>query len=131
VLTPKPPLEEEEISLAVPDDLASPASTAIVSLPGEIDVTNAPAVQTLITQALAPGVTVVVADLTATGFCDSAGLRHLLLAHRQIAQAGAQLRLAIPPDGPLGRVTELTGINRYVAVYPTLQRAVDGGPPSG
>jgi anti-sigma B factor antagonist len=127
VLTPELPLEEEEISLAVPDDLASPASTAIVGLPGEIDVTNAPAVQALITEALAPGVTVVVADLTATGFCDSAGLRHLLLAHRQVAQAGAQLRLAIPPDGPLGRITELTGINRYLAVYPTLQLAVDGG----
>jgi anti-sigma B factor antagonist len=100
-------------------------------LPGEIDVTNAGEVLILIAAALAPGVTVVIADLTLARFCDSAGLRHLLLAHRQAASAGAQLRLAIPPAGPIGRVTELTGINRYVAVYPTLQHAVDGRLPPG
>jgi anti-sigma B factor antagonist len=75
-------------------------------MPGEIDVT------------------VVIADLTATRFCDSAGLRHLLLAHRQAGRAGVQLRLVIPPEGPVSRVAELTGIGRYVAVYPTLQLAV-------
>jgi anti-anti-sigma factor len=69
-------------------------------MPGEIDVTNAAEALTLITAALEPGVTVVIADLTATRFCDSAGLQHLLRAHRGAA-AGAQLRLAIPPDGPV------------------------------
>jgi anti-anti-sigma factor len=112
------------------NDLSSP-TTAVVSLPGEIDVTNAAEVLALITAVLAPGVTVVVADLTATRFCDSAGLRHLLLAHRQAVRGGARLRLVIPPRGPVGRVVELTGINRHVPVYPTLQLAVDGARPPG
>jgi anti-sigma B factor antagonist len=72
------------------------------------------------------GATAVIADLTRIRFCDSAGLRHLLLAHRQAARAGVQLRLAIPRTG---RITELTGINRFVAVYSTLQLAVGAGPP--
>lgn len=97
----------------------------MVSLPAEIDVTNAVQVQALVTAALTPGVTVVIADLTATRFCDSAGLRHLLLAHRQAGRAGVQLRLVIPPGSPVDRVTELTGIGRYVAVYPTIELATE------
>jgi anti-anti-sigma factor len=99
----------------------------VVALPGEIDTTNASEIFTLITAAIAPGVLVVIADLTATSFCDSAGLRYLLLAHRHAADVGAQLRLAVPPHGPIGRVVQLTGINRHVPVYPTLQLAADGG----
>jgi len=38
---------------------------------------------------------------------------------------GVQLRLVIPPRGPVGRLVELTGINRYVPIYPTLQFAAD------
>ena len=113
----------------MPDNSAVPISLAVVSLPAEIDVTNAGEVLALVAAALAPGVTVVVADLTGTRFCDSAGLRHLLLAHREATRAGAQLRLVIPADGAVGRVTELTGISRFVAVYPTLQLAADAGAP--
>jgi anti-sigma B factor antagonist len=112
----------------VPDNPAAPISPAVVSLPAEIDVTNAGEVVALVTAALAPGVTVVIADLTGTRFCDSAGLRNLLLAHREAARAGVQLRFVIPPDGAVGRVTELTGISRFVAVYPTLQLAAAGAP---
>jgi anti-sigma B factor antagonist len=114
----------------VPDNSAAPISPAVVSLPAEIDITNAGEVLALVTTALAPGVTVVIADLTGTRFCDSAGLRHLLLAHHEAARAGAQLRLVIPPGGAVGRVTELTGISRFVAVYPTLRLAADAGAPS-
>ena len=114
---------------AVPDDTRLPAPV-IVSLPGEIDVTNAGEVLALITAAAAPGVTVVVADLTATSWCDSAGLRHLLQAH-QAADVGAQLRLAISPDGPISRVIQLTGIGRFVPVYPTLQLVIGDLAPPG
>jgi anti-sigma B factor antagonist len=111
----------------MPDNAAAPISSAVVSLPAEIDVTNAGEILTLVTDVLAPGVTIVIADLTGTRFCDSAGLRHLLLAHRQAARAGVRLRLVIPPDGPVGRIAELTGISRYLAVYPTVQLAACGG----
>ncbi|HEU5385531.1 MAG TPA: STAS domain-containing protein [Streptosporangiaceae bacterium] len=113
----------------MPDNPAAPTSPAVVSLPAEIDVINADEILSLVTAALTPGVTVVIANLTGTRFCDSAGLRHLLLAHRQAARAGVQLRLVVPPDGAVGRVTELTGISRFVAVYPTLQLAADAGAP--
>jgi anti-anti-sigma factor len=61
---------------------APEARLALVALPGEIDVTNALDIYDQITAAaLRPEVTIVVADMTATTFCDGMGLRILLLAH--------------------------------------------------
>ena len=75
-------------------DLVMPV---IVVLPPEIDVTNASDVLDLIAAACAPGVPVVIADLTATSFCDSSGLQHLIQASLQAAASGTELRLAISP----------------------------------
>jgi anti-sigma B factor antagonist len=77
------------------------------------------------------GAPVVIADLTATRFCDSAALQHLLHARRKAAASGTQLRLAIDPRGPIARVIELTGISRHVPVYPTLQQAAHCSPLPG
>lgn len=93
-------------------------------MPDEIDVTNAGEALALITAAFAPGATVVVADLTATRFCDSSGLRHLALACSQAAEAGTDLRLVVPTAGSVRRVLELTGIGRYMSVYSTLALAI-------
>jgi len=114
--------------LAVPDHMTPPAPI-VIRLPGEIDVTNAGEVLSLITGTLSSGAAVIIADLTDTRFCDSAGLRHLLLAHRHAARAGPQLRLVILPDGPVGRVIKLTGVSHHVPVYSSVRLAIGGGPP--
>jgi hypothetical protein len=80
-------------------DGVMPLVPVIVTMPGEIDVTNAGDAEAQITAALAPGVTVIIADLTKTSFCDSCGLQHLLRAGEKAAGSGAQLRLAISPTG--------------------------------
>lgn len=101
----------------------------VVQLPGEVDVTNAGDVLELITAACAPGVTVIIADLTGTQFCDSIALQHLLLAGRRAAAAGAELRLAIAPGGVVSRVIELTGLRRYLPVYVSSPPAAGCSPP--
>ena len=104
----------------------------IIVLPAEIDITNASDVLELITAACAPGVTVVIADLTGTSFCDSAGLQQLIQASRKVAAAGAELRLAISPGGTVSRILELTGISQRLPVYFSAELAADGdGPPPG
>src|ERR1700689_5414729 len=90
---------------------------AIVVLPGEIDLSNAQRVFDQLSSVFAAGATVVVADLTATVFCDSTGLRTLLKVQRQAAADGAQLRLAISPDGPVQRVFDLMAFDRLLPVY--------------
>jgi anti-sigma B factor antagonist len=106
--------------------------SVIVTLPPEIDLTNADEVLELITAACAPGVTVIIADLTGTTFCDSGGLQRLLQASRKTAAAGVELRLAISPAGAVSRIIELTGISLRLPVYSSTELAAHDGtrPPS-
>jgi hypothetical protein len=67
-----------------------------VNLPAEIDITNAAAVGRELGSACRPGVAVVIADMTQTTFCDSPGVRQLLLASDAAGTCGAELRLVIP-----------------------------------
>jgi len=97
-------------------------------LPAEIDITNAEHVRDQLAAALTPGTTTIIADLTPTTFCDTAGLQAMILAHRHAAAAGAALRLAIP-EGHVARVFTIAGLDRYLAIYPTLTAACAAQPP--
>ena len=102
-------------------DLTSRA--VIVSLPHEIDMTNAEQVGQQLRAAFAPGVHVVVADLTATSFCDSAGIRALTHIHSEAAGRGAQLRLAVAPGGPVIRVLQMMALVSLLHTYPSTEAA--------
>ncbi len=102
----------------------------VVTLPAEIDFTNAEEASDQIRAGFRPGVTVVIADLTTTIFCDSPGIRHLLLAHERASASGLELRFAVPATSPVRRILKLTGVNRVLAVYPSLDEAIIGGPSS-
>jgi anti-sigma B factor antagonist len=95
-----------------------------VTAPDEIDVSNAGDVAKKLRSALRRGATVVV-DLSATQFCDSAGLRVLLLGYDWATADGARLRLAAPP-GATRDVLQIMGLDRKLPVYPSLATAVAG-----
>jgi anti-sigma B factor antagonist len=97
----------------------------IVRLPAEIDIANAADVGEQLRSAFTPGITLVIADLTATVFCDSSGLRQLLLAHRRAKACHAEVRFAIPHREVLG-VLQVTELDRLLPVYPSLGAAVSG-----
>jgi anti-sigma B factor antagonist len=99
------------------------AKAVIVSLPHEIDMTNAEQVGQQLRAAFAPGVHVVIADLTATSFCDSAGIRALTHVHAEAAGHAVQLRLAITPDGPVRRVLQLMDLVSFLHIYPSTEAA--------
>jgi anti-anti-sigma factor len=99
------------------------AHCAVVSLPAEIDITNAAGAGTKLAAALAPGITVVVADMTATTFCDSSGVRMLVRAGEQAAAHGAELRLAVPSPA-VQRTFTLIGVHSLLPVYTSLADAL-------
>jgi anti-sigma B factor antagonist len=101
------------------------APVAVVSLPAEIDLTNAEVVTARVRASLQPGATAVIADLTSTVFCDSAGIRQLLLASDLAQASGARLLLAAPEDGAVRRVLRVTGMHRLLPAYSTVQAALD------
>ncbi len=100
---------------------------AVVALPAEIDMANADGVGEQLRSAFAPGVTMVVADMTLTVFCDSYGMRALVLARRCAADCHAQLRLVVSHPSVL-QVLRLVGLDRLLPVYPSLGAALTDGP---
>ena len=105
------------------------APPVIVTLPAQINAATAER-REQISAAFTPGVTVVIADLTATACRDCSAIRHLLRAHRKATARGGQVRFAIRPGGPLHRITEFADIHPLLAVYPTLQRAIKADYPA-
>ena len=96
----------------------------VVTLPSEIDLTNASEVQDALGRALESGTDVVVADAAETTFCDCAGVRALIRAHRRAIAAGAKLRVATSPE--VRRILGLTGAGQVLDTCPTLTAARDG-----
>jgi anti-sigma B factor antagonist len=104
-------------------DQAAQIMPVVVVLPAEIDVINSEQVHDQLVAALRPGVDIVVADMTATTFCDSSGMHAVMFAHEAAVSRGIQLRLAVSPDGSVHRVLQLIGADRILSVYSTLSEA--------
>jgi anti-anti-sigma factor len=100
---------------------------AVIKLPAEIDIANADEVGFRLMSAFTWG-GIVVADMTATAFCDSLGVKALLAAHRQALHVDCQLRFALPPGGQVVRVLHLVGADRVIGIYPTVAEAVASAP---
>jgi len=99
------------------------SKTAVVKLPAEIDLTIADAVREALLSVLNQGALALVVDMTATTFCDSAGITALVRAHRRAAANGATIRLAAAAP-PVLRVFSLVGIDRLIDVHPSVEAAL-------
>jgi len=100
----------------------------MVTLPAEIDITNAGNIREQIAAAaLKPGVTIVVADMTGTIFCDSTGVRELMVARERAARNGAELRL-LQPGPAVMRTLELLGADKILPIYDGPRRSPWYGP---
>ncbi len=105
-----------------PKTAARPAAP-VVTLAAEIDSTNCDQAAAVLALALYPGVSVVVADMTRTTFCDSSAVRALVQAHNRAASQGIELRLVVNSDAVL-RVLELTGLTSTLRLYPDIDAAI-------
>jgi anti-sigma B factor antagonist len=95
----------------------------VITFPAEIDMANADQFGEQLTSALASGVITVVADMTATTFCDSSGIRRLVMAHKQAAANNAELRVVIPSARVL-RDLAITKVDTVLLIYPSLDAAL-------
>lgn len=105
----------------------TPARPVVVTFPAEIDMANAGQFGEQLTSALASGATTVVADLSATSFCDTSGIRILVLAHKQAASNDAGLRVVVPSARVL-RDLAITKVDTVLQIYPSLDAALAPGP---
>lgn len=105
-------------------DHAAPVMPVVVELPVEIDVTNSKQVYQQLVEVLAPGVDTVVADMTATIFCDSSGVHAIMHAYETAGAHDVRIRLAVSPGTSVRRVLQLIGVGRLIPVYLSLEEAL-------
>jgi anti-sigma B factor antagonist len=104
---------------------------AAVSLPGEIDVANADQVREQLLSTINQGTTLLLVDMSATTFCDSAGVNALVRAFRRATAHGAGMRLVVVAPA-VRRILAVTGVDRLIDVYPSVPAAMAGvGQPEG
>ena len=104
----------------------APVTTAqapVVTLPAEIDMANAGALGEQLAAALAPGVRVVIADMTATTFCGSAGINTLIGASKRATAHGAELRLLLSGPNVL-RIMKIQGVDAVLPIFFSLEEAL-------
>jgi anti-sigma B factor antagonist len=67
----------------------------------------------------------VIADMTATTFCDSAGVTMLIGAKKQATAHGAELRLLLRCPNVV-RVLQIQGVDAVLPIYHSLEEALAG-----
>jgi anti-sigma B factor antagonist len=95
---------------------------ATVRLPVEVDMSNAESVLDDLSSALADGAKTLIVDMSATTFCDSAGVSVLVRTHQKAAANDSRLRIATQSSA-VQRVLSLTSVDTLIPVFPTPQAA--------
>ena len=100
----------------------------VVTAPEEIDLANAAGLKAALLEAAGaelaePGRALVVVDMSRTRFCDSAGLNALVGAARQARADGGEVRLVVVGEA-VARIVALTGVDRVIPIYASLEDAV-------
>jgi anti-sigma B factor antagonist len=98
----------------------------VVTAPEEIDITNAAGLRAGLLEAAgleAAGYPAFVVDMTRTRFCDSAGIATLVEAHKRAQAAGGQMLLAMS-GAAVPRIFELTGVDRVIPSFTSLEDAL-------
>jgi anti-anti-sigma factor len=99
---------------------------AVVSAPAQIDVGNVDDVLVCMLSVIREGPAALIVDMTATTFCDCAGVNGLVQAFKQARASGVEMRLAV--SGPaVRRVLDITGAGRLIGTYPTVPESLVGG----
>lgn len=112
-----------------PPTTANTLRNTVVDLPGDIDIGNARAVHDRIVALLDNGVSALIVNLTRTEFCDCAGIRGIVQAGQHAETLHTPVCVALPADGPVRRVAELTGLSRELQVATgtaAADRQIDG-----
>jgi anti-anti-sigma factor len=94
----------------------------VVTLPEDIDVSNADQIREQLLSVINRGAAVLIADMTATVSCDYVGGEAVIRAYQRAVISGADLRLAVTAQ-IVRRVLNFNGVDRLVPIYPSLEAA--------
>ena len=103
-------------------------SQAVVTLPEHIGAADSGPIREQLLELLDQDAAVLIADMTGTLSCDHSGADALLRACQRASASGAQLRVAVTAPA-VRQVLEASGLDRLVAIYPSVEAAIAAGAP--
>ena len=106
-------------------DTARPS--VIVTFPEEVDLTNSAAATAGVFDAMGSHGLVIV-DMSGTTFCDSSGMRMLLVARNHADVTGSVLRIVITPGSAVARSLAVLGMSSLLPIHDTLDDAMEADP---
>lgn len=110
------------LSIAVSAPAGGDAPCTVVHLAGEADITSHSLSGVLAAEA-AKRPHLLLVEMGALRFIDSAAIRMIINAHQRVQQDGGTLAL-IHPDSAVARVLELTGVDQIIPVYGSVDEAI-------
>ncbi|WP_175548226.1 STAS domain-containing protein [Saccharopolyspora flava] len=103
--------------------------TLFVTATGEVELVNAPQLESVLNQAVEDRPDVLVLDITAVSFLSSAGLAVLVRTHRDAGARGTRFRVVANNPATL-RPIQLMGLDQEFEVYSDREGALQGAPGS-
>ena len=101
---------------------------AVVAFPEHVDMSNAAQIREELLEVFDRGATVVIADMSATVWCDYVGVDAVARACQRAAICRAELRLVATAPA-VRRLLAAEGLDRLVPVYSSVQAAITAGNP--
>jgi len=99
---------------------------AVVVLPEHIGQANAGQVSEELLSVINRGADPLIVDMTGTISCDYTGADALLRARQRAVSSSTEVRLAVA-DPIVRRTLNLSGLNRMISIYPSLEAAIAAG----
>ena len=96
----------------------------VAHLEGEIDASNVDAVGDRLRSLVSNRALVLVVDLSATTYLDSAGINLLFALGEELRGRQQRLLLVVREGSPIARMISLTGLDQAVGTHPTAEAAL-------
>ena len=101
--------------------------TLFVTASGEVELVNAPQLETVLNQAVEDGPDVLVLDITGVTFLSSAGLATLVRTHRDATAANTRFRV-VANNPATRRPIQLMALDQEIEVFADRQDALAAAP---
>jgi len=98
---------------------------SVAAVEGEVDASNAGEVGDRLRMTLTNRSTVLVVDLTATTYIDSAGINMLYELTSELEHRQQRMRLVVPDASPISRMLSIAGLDAVVPVHETRPDALE------
>ena len=103
--------------------------TQLAAISGEVDLSNARPILDTVAASTPDHTSLVVLDLSATTYLDSAGISALFRLAERLRSRRQDLRLVVPPGSPIRAVLHLTHLDHVIRVDDALMDTSSAVPP--